>query len=147
MLILWKTLKRTIVRSVEPLSPLLWFVSATGQEKQLCLHQCSSKLGINLKLILLRTISKSGKRSLVIWSSFKRLYFDVLAIFNVSNLKTRECKTQEQQFTSAKTLLKLFCIKSSRIISYQSSYLRNSRVLRVCIWFALCAPDFRVSIH
>jgi len=66
--------KRTIVRSVQPLSPLLWFVSAIGQEQQLCLHQCSSRLGMDLKLILLRTITKLGKRSLVIWSSFKRLF-------------------------------------------------------------------------
>ena len=66
--------QRTIVRSVQPLSPLLCFVSATGQEKQLCLHQCSSRLWMDLKLILHRTITKSGKRSLVIWSSFKRLF-------------------------------------------------------------------------
>jgi len=64
--------KRTIVRSVQPLSPLLWFMSTTGQEKQLCLHQCSSRLGMDLKLILHRTITISGKRSLMIWSSFKR---------------------------------------------------------------------------
>jgi len=66
--------KRTIVRSVQPLSPLLWFVSAIRQEQQLCLHQCSSRLGMVLKLILLRTTTKLGKRSLVIWSSFKRLF-------------------------------------------------------------------------
>jgi len=66
--------KRTIVRSVQPLSPLLWFVSATGQEKKLCPHQCSSKRGMDLKLILHRTITISGKRSLVIWSSFKWLF-------------------------------------------------------------------------
>ena len=40
--------KRTIVRSVQPLSPLLWFVSAIGQEQQLCLHQCSSRLGMEI---------------------------------------------------------------------------------------------------
>jgi len=66
--------KRTIVRSVQPLPPLLCFLSATRQEQQLCLHQCSSRLGMDLKLILHRTITKSGIRSLMIWSSFKRLY-------------------------------------------------------------------------
>ena len=45
-----------------------------GQEKQLCLHQCSSRLGMDLKLILHWTITILGKRSLVIWSSFKRLF-------------------------------------------------------------------------
>jgi len=66
--------KKTIVWSVQPLSPLLCFVFATGQEQQLCLHQCSSRLGMDLKLIIHRTITKSGIRSLVIWSSFKRLF-------------------------------------------------------------------------
>jgi len=53
------------------------------QEQQLCLQRCSSRLGMDLKLILHRTITKSGNRSLVIWSSFKWLFFDVLAINNV----------------------------------------------------------------
>ncbi|RHN68351.1 hypothetical protein MtrunA17_Chr3g0112961 [Medicago truncatula] len=39
---------------------------------------------MDLKLILQRAITISGKRSLVIDQSFKRLYFDVLAIHNVS---------------------------------------------------------------
>jgi len=86
------------------------FVSATRQEKQLCLQQCSLPIGMNLKLILHRTITISGKRSLVIDQSFKRLYFDVLEIHNVSLART-------QQFTNAKTLSKLLCIKSSLRIS------------------------------
>jgi len=39
---------------------------------------------MDLKLILHRTITISGKRSLVIDQSFKRLFFDVLEIHNVS---------------------------------------------------------------
>jgi len=68
--------------------------------------------------------------------SFKRLFFDALAIHNVSftplnkGVKTRRIvKETQQQFKSGEPLLKLFCIKSSLKISYQSSYLRNSRVL------------------
>jgi len=146
MLFVGESWKRTIVRSVQPLSPLLWFVSAIGQEQQLCLHQCSSRLGMGLKLILLRTITKSGKRSLMIWSSFKRLFLvcwqfiTSLSHLYIKEWRLRELWETQQQFTSAKTLLKLFCIKSSLRISYQSSYLRNSRVLRVCIWFTLWTP-------
>jgi len=55
------------------------YVSATRQEKQLRLQQCSYRLGMDLNLIL-----PTGKRSLVIDQSFKRLFFDVLAIHNVS---------------------------------------------------------------
>jgi len=44
------------------------------QEQQLCLQLCSSRLGMDLKLLLRRTITKSGNISLVIWSSFKRLF-------------------------------------------------------------------------
>ena len=84
MLILWKTLKRTIVRSVEPLSPLLWFVSATGQEQHLCMHQCSSRLGMDLKLLHHRTITKSGIRSLVIWSSLIDFFWCAGKFNNVS---------------------------------------------------------------
>ena len=54
-----------------------------AQEQQLCLQRCYSRLAMNLKMILHRTITISGKWSLVIWSSFKRLYFDVLANSNV----------------------------------------------------------------
>jgi len=59
--------QRTIVRSVQLLSPLLCFFPATRQEKQLCLHQCPFILGMDFKLILHRTITISGKRSLVIF--------------------------------------------------------------------------------
>jgi len=72
--------KRTIVRSVQPLPPLLRFVYAIGQEQQLWLHLCSSRLDIDLKLIIPRTINKSGIRSLVIWSKLQMTIFDVLAI-------------------------------------------------------------------
>jgi hypothetical protein len=60
------------------------FVSATRQEKQLCLQRCSFTIGMDLKLMLYKTITISGKRLLVIDQSFKRLYFDVLGIDNVS---------------------------------------------------------------
>jgi len=91
---------------------------------------------MDLKLILYRTITISGKRSLVIDQSFKRLFFDVLAVHNVSltplykEVKTlRIAKKTQQHFESAKPLSKFVCIKSSLRISYQSSYLRNSKVL------------------
>ena len=121
-------------------------MSAIGPEQQLFLHQCSSRLGMVLKLILLRTITKSDKRSLVIWSCFKRLFLmcwqftTSLSHLYIKEWTLRELWETKQQFTSAKTLLKFFCIKSSLRISYQSSYLRNSRVLRVCIWFVLWTP-------
>jgi len=73
-------------------------------------------------------------------------YLDALAIHNVSftplykGVKTWKILRDSQQFKSVKPLLKLFCIKSSLRISYQSSYLRNSRVLIVCIWFVLWTP-------
>jgi len=76
--------KRTIVRSVQPLPPLLWFVSTIGQEQQLCLHLCSSRIGMDLKFLLHRTITKSGNISLVIWSSFKRLFLMCWQFNNVS---------------------------------------------------------------
>jgi uncharacterized protein YktA (UPF0223 family) len=50
------------------------FVSATRQEKQLCLQRCSFTMGMDLKLILHRTTTISAKRSLVIDQSFKRLF-------------------------------------------------------------------------
>ena len=84
MLILWRTLEKDNSTIVQPPSPLLWFVSAIVQEQQLWLRWYSSIHGINLKLIPHRTITKSSNRSLVIWSSLKRLFFDVLAINNVS---------------------------------------------------------------
>jgi len=68
-------------------------------------------------------------------------YFDVLAIHNVSSaplykgVKTWRIVRDLQQFKSAKPLLNCSSSKSSLRISYQSSYLRNSRVLRVYIWF------------
>jgi len=45
------------------------------QEQPLCLHWYSSIHGMDLKLILYRTTTKSGNKSLVIWSSFKWLFF------------------------------------------------------------------------
>jgi len=76
--------QRTIVRTIQPLSPLLCFLPATRQEKQLCLHQCPFRLGMNLTLILHRTITILGKRSLVILIKLQTTLFDVLAISNVS---------------------------------------------------------------
>jgi len=90
--------KRTIVWSVQPLPPLLWFVSAIGQEQQLCLHQCSSRLGMDLKLILHRTITKSGIRSFVIWSSSKRLFLCACnSTTSLSQLYIKEWRVWEWQ--------------------------------------------------
>jgi len=148
MLIQLRALKRDFCTKCTTTISTTLFLCLLVQEQQLCLQRCSSRLGMDLKLILYRTITKSGIRSLVIWSSFKRLYFDVLTISNVSftplykGVKTCCLDTQDSynNFISAKTLLKLFHIKSSLRISYQSSYVRNSRVLRVCIWFVLWTP-------
>jgi len=75
---------------------------------------------MDLKLFLHMTITKSGNRSLVIWSSF---YNDsILMCWHVSNVfftplykgvKTCCLETQDSHnnFTTAKTLLKLFHIK------------------------------------
>jgi hypothetical protein len=49
------------------------FVSSTRQEKQLCLQRCSFTIEMDLKLILHRTTTISGKRSLVIDQCVKRL--------------------------------------------------------------------------
>jgi len=115
MLFVGESWQRVIVRSVQPQSPLLCFVFATRQEKQLCLHQCSSRLGINLKLILHRTITISGKRSLVILIKLQTTIFDVLAISNISftplykgvktcclDMQTHIYTRLIQQFTSVK---------------------------------------------
>jgi len=64
---------------------------------------------------------------------------------SLSHLYIKEWRLEEfyetqQHFESTEPLLKLFCIKSSIRISNQSSYLRNSKVLRVCIWFVLWTP-------
>jgi len=116
------------------------------------MQQCSYRLGMHLKLIIHRTITISGKRSLVILIKLQTTLFNVLAISNVSftalykGVKTcwldmqKHTKTRLiQQFTSAK--LCWYCSASKALrISYQSSYLRNSKVLRVCIWFVLWTP-------
>jgi len=108
--------KKTIVRSVQPLSPLLWFVSAIGQEQQLRLHQCSSRLWMDLKLILLRTITKSGKRSLVIWSSFKRLFLMCWQFTSLLHLYIKEWRLREWQ-DSYTTIYK--CQNSAEIVLHQ----------------------------
>jgi len=74
MLILWRELKKDIFTKCTTTISTTLFLCLLVQEQQLCLQQCSSRLGMDLKLILHRTITKSGNRSLVIWSSFKRLF-------------------------------------------------------------------------
>jgi len=80
----YSTLEKDNSTIVQLLSPLLWCVSAIVQEQQLWLRWYSSIHGMDLKLFLHRKITQSSNRSLVIWSSFKQLFFDVLAINNVS---------------------------------------------------------------
>jgi len=104
MLTLWRTLEKDNSTIVQPPFPLLWFVSAIVQEQQLWLRWYSSIHGINLKLLPNRTITKSSNKSLVIWSSLKRLFFDMLAINNVSftplykGVKTWRIVRLSQQF-------------------------------------------------
>lgn len=154
MLILWRTLEKDNSTTVQPLSPLLCFVSAIVHEQQLWLRWYSSILGMDLKLFLHRTITISGNISLVIWSSFKRLFLMFWqSTTSLSHLYIKEWRLEDFQethsnFTSAKTLLKLFHIKSSLRISFQRSYLRNSRVLK-CLYL-ICivnTTDFISSVQ
>jgi len=93
----------------------------------------SSRLGMDLKLLLHGTITKSGIRSSVIWSSFERLFFDVLAISNVSfkplykGVKTSCLETQDSynNLQVPKTLLKLFHIK------VHLEFLNNFHILEI----------------
>jgi len=131
MLILWRTLKKGQLYEVYNHYLHYSILCLLVQEQQLCLHWCSSILGMDLKLLLHRTKTKSGNRSLVIWSSFKRLFFDLLAIYNVSftplykGVKARRIARLKQQFTSAKTLLKLFYIK------VHLEFLNNFHILEI----------------
>jgi len=75
MLFRLRELTKDNCTKLQPLSPLLCFDPATGQEKQLCLDQCSSRLGMDLKLILHKTLTKSGKRSLVILNKLQTTFF------------------------------------------------------------------------
>jgi len=115
----------TIVRSVKPLPPL---------------H------GMHLKLIIHRTITISNNESLVIDQSFKRLFLDVLAIHNVHlHLYIKEWRLEEHirlynNLKAPKLCQNCSASKSSLRISFQSSYLISSRVLRACIWFVVWAP-------
>jgi len=131
MLIIWRTLKKDNCTKCTTTISTTLFLCLLVQVHQLCLHRCSSILGMDLKLLLHRTTTKSGGRSLVIWSSFKRLFFDVLTIYNVSftpiykGVKTRRIARFERQFTSAKTLLKLFYIK------VHLEFLNNFHILEI----------------
>ena len=146
MLILWKTLEKDNSTIVQPLSPLLCFVSAIVQEQQLWLCWYSSIHGMDLNLFLHRTITKSSNISLVIWSSFKRLFLMCWQINNVSftplykGVKTWIFPRDSQQFYKWQNSVEIVPYKSSLRISFQLSYLRNSRVLWVCIWFVLWKP-------
>jgi hypothetical protein len=88
MLIFKKRWQSTIVWSVQPLPPLLCSVPATRQENsseiQFFLQRYSFKMGMDLKWILHRTTTISGKRSLVIDQSFKRLFLMCWQFHNVS---------------------------------------------------------------
>jgi len=74
MLIQLRALKKDFCTKCTTTISSTLFLCLLVQEKQLCLQRCSSRLGMDLKLILHRTITKSSIRSLVIWSSFKQLY-------------------------------------------------------------------------
>jgi len=117
MLILWRTLEKDNSTKCTTISPLLCFVSAIVQELQLWLRWYSSILRMDLKLFLHRTIIKSGKRSLVIWSSFKRLFLmywqptTSLSHLHIKKWRPEELQNSHNNFTSAETLLKLFHFK------------------------------------
>jgi len=69
------------------------FVSAKDKNNSSSSNDVPSQLEWDLKLIIHRTITISGKRSLVIDQSFKRLYFDVLAIHVSFTPLYKEVKT------------------------------------------------------
>jgi len=66
MLILWRELKKDICTKCTTTISTTLFLCLVVQEQQLCLQRCSSRLGMDLKLLLHKTITKSGNRSLVI---------------------------------------------------------------------------------
>jgi len=87
------------VRTVQPPSPLhsLCLCYKTSYTA-LCLLQCLYTHGMNLTLILHRTITKSGNGLLVKDQSFKRLFLDVLALTTfISHLYIKEWILEEQQ--------------------------------------------------
>jgi len=139
----WRTLEKDNSTIVQSLSPLLCFVSAIVQEQHLWLRWYSSIHGMDLKLFLHRIITISSNISLVIWSSFKWLFLMCWQINNVSftplykEVKTWRFSRDSQQFYKCQNSAEIVPHQSSLIISFQLSYLRNSRVLRVCIWFVL----------
>jgi len=61
-----RALKKDICTKCTTTISTTLFLCLLVQEQQLCLQRCSSRLGMDLKLIFHRTITKSGNRSLVI---------------------------------------------------------------------------------
>jgi len=103
---------------------------------------------MHLKLILHRTITISCKRSLVIFNKLQTtLYCAGNFPTYLSHLYIKEWRPTSWIYrTHTKTrLIQQFKVPNSVIvlhlkslrISYRSSFLRNSIVLRVCIWFIL----------
>jgi len=115
----WRALEKDNSTIVQPPSPLLCFVSVIVQEQQLWLRWYSSIHVMDLKLFLYRTITKSSNISLVIWSSFKRLFLmcwhstTYLSHLYIKEWRLEELKKKDSHnnFTSAKPQLKLFHIK------------------------------------
>jgi len=117
----------------------LFVCSSTRQ--QMWTHWWLSIHGMDLKLFLHRTITKSGNKPLVIIKLQQWLFLMCWqTATSLSHLYIKEWRPEVNNFTSAETLQKLFSCQISLRISKQLSYLRNSRVLTVCIWFVLWTP-------
>jgi len=124
MLILWRTLEKDNSTIVQPLSPLIYFVSAIVQEQQLWLRWYSFIHGMDLKLFLHTTITKSSNRSFVIWSSF---YNDsILMCWRVSNISlTPLYKGVKTCYLETKKTKQLFHIK------VHLEFLNNFHILEI----------------
>ena len=87
------------------------YISATRQEKQLRLQQCSYKFGMDLKLIIHRTITISGKRSLVIDQGFKRLLFwcadNSQCHFHTAIYRSEDLENGQQQFAKCQNSVEI----------------------------------------
>ena len=79
-----RALKKDICTKCTTTISTTLFLCLLVQEQQLCLQRCSSRLGMDLKLILHRTITKSGIKIIGDLIKFQTTLFDVLVICNIS---------------------------------------------------------------
>jgi len=120
MLILLRALKKDICTKCTTTISTTLILCLLVQEQQLYLQRCSSILGMDLKSLLHRTITKSGNKSLVIWSSFKRLFLMCWkSTTSLSHLYIKEWRPAVWTLKIHTTIYK--CQNSAEIVSHQSS--------------------------